>query len=234
LSEVCSNILALSYQNCDPFIAESKWQAEVLKSFQDMVLEADKHRQGAVTDARIAMDEVELLSTRIRALERAKEEAVQSADALAARLSVSASLADKEKNIACNQYAEKLSARDEQVASLQKQLSHAHSQVQQASHQAREASAAEAAYVSEIQHLNASLKELRSHLQCVTSECSSMKIELSGHASGSEQHRHAAVDARDSAIKDYFLAHVMPQLRIGCASTSDSQHIHCQVLRATY
>lgn len=186
-----------------------------------MVLEADKHRQSAVTDARIAIDEVELLSTRIRALERSKEEAVQDADALASRLSFKGALAGTEKNLSCSQYAEKLSARDEQIASLQKQLSHALSQVQQASHQAREASAAEAAHVSDIQQLSAALKELRSHLQCVTTECSSMKIELSGHASGSDQHRLAAVDARDAAIKDYFLAHVMPQLRNGCASVSN-------------
>jgi chromosome segregation ATPase len=173
---------------------------------------------------------MELLLTRIRALERAKEEAVQSADALAAQLSFCTSLADKEKNLASKQHAKKLAIREEHVASLQKQLSYAHSQAQQASHQAREASAAEAAYISEIQQLNANLKELKSHLQCVTTECNSMKVELSSHSSGSEQHRHAAVDARDAAIKDYFIAHVMPQLRNGCATTCHLQQIQCQVI----
>lgn len=202
------------------FLAEADWQAEVIKSFQDMVLEADKHRQSAVTNSRIAMDEVEILSTRARALERAKEEAVQTADALAARLSFSEAFASKSKNLASNQYAESLTARDEQITNLQKQLSHALSQVQQASHQAREASAAESVHVQEVQQLTAALHEMKAQLHDVTTECTAMKIELSGHAAGADQHRHAAVDVRDAAIKDYFLANVMPQLRNGYAVTS--------------
>ena len=97
------------------FLVESKWQADVLKSFQDMFLEADKHRQSAVTDARISMDEVELLSTRIRALERAKEDALQDRDALAARLAFCEARADKEK--ACLLYTSP-SPRDRQKSRM--------------------------------------------------------------------------------------------------------------------
>ena len=71
-----------------------------------------------------------------------------------------------------------------------------------------------------MQELSASMRDLRSQLQCVTTECTSLKVELSGHASGGDQHRHAAVDARDAAIKDYFLSNVMPQIRNGCVAFS--------------
>jgi chromosome segregation ATPase len=215
-----SNFIYMHVSTCVPCSiicccdADGKWQKAVLKSYQDMVLEADKQRQQAVTDARIAMDEVELLSTRLRALERAKEEAVQAAALRGACLALCTSHAAKSTQLSQRQAEETLTAQADRISALHKQLSQALCQVQVMSQEAIAASAPESERVEEIQSLSHALKDLRTQLHCVTSECNSLKMQASSHPTGCDN-QPDAVAARDAAIKDYFLSSMLPQLKQG-------------------
>jgi chemotaxis protein histidine kinase CheA len=196
------------------------WHVVVCKKLQDMMLEAEAERSRAVTDARIAREDLAVVESRLRVTELSREQAMQSADAAAAQVAAMSANMETSHELAMRHQVERLALQSKRISVLQEQLQHVNARLCEAvaaQHAATEAAQAQATTAAELSH---ALRTTQTQLECVSAQRDGLQLELTGTNEGSGLDRAAAVAARDAGIKEFLSSRILPLLQYGCALTT--------------
>ena len=192
-----------------------RWQTEVVRRLQDMMLVAEAERSRAVTTARISNEDLAALTSRLTAAERAREHATQSADAAAAQLAVHTHTARLAHEQAAQHAGERSAAQASRIETLAEQLSRSSAQVCALTAEAQLARSTERAASTHAAELANALRAAQLEVDGLSAQCDGLQMELSGTSEQCGGRREQAVEARDASIKDYVASRVLPLLQYG-------------------
>jgi hypothetical protein len=198
------------------------WHHDVSKKLQEMMLEAESERSRAVTDARIAREDLAVAESRLRITELSREQAMQRADATTAQLAVLSANMETAHEMAMRHQADRLALQSKRISLLTEKVQQLNARVCEAAasqHAAAEAAQAHACTTAELSH---ALRMAQSQLECVAAQRDGLQLELTGTTEGSGLDRGAAIAARDAGIKEFLSSRILPLLQYGYALATSS------------
>jgi chromosome segregation ATPase len=193
-----------------------RWQMDVVKRLQDMMLHAEAERSHAVVTSRIASEDLAATAALLHAAERARERALQASDAAAAQLAVHKQSAQLAQEASTQHAHERHAAQTRRIAALSEQLADCNARLCTATAELQTAKAGKEQLKSSTAELASALRSLQGQMDACIAERDGLQMELAGTPQVRGADRSAAVEARDARIRDYVSSRVLPLLQFGC------------------
>lgn len=194
-----------------------RWQTDVAKRLQAMMLDAEAARSRAVTLARIAAEDLAATSSRLRAVETSCEQVTQHADALSLQLTVYTHTSEVSREQAVQHQGELLAMQACRISALSEELEHCGAQICDLTVALQTASEAEQEHAKNAAEMASALRATQTHLDAAVAQRDGLQMELAGTPERCGEERVLAIEARDANIKEFMASRVLPLLQNGCA-----------------
>jgi hypothetical protein len=196
-----------------------RWQTDVAKRLQAMMLDAEAERSRAVTLARIAAEDLVGASTRLSAMEISCEQATQKAQASSLQLSVYMRTSEASREQAVQHQGELLAMQAGRISALFEELERCGAQICDLTVALQTASEAEQEHAKNAAEMASALRATQSHLDSAAAQRDGLQMELAGTPERCGEERVLAIEARDANIKEFMASRVLPLLQYRCAPT---------------